>query len=147
MNRASVAAAFALLVATSACTHANFRSTNAPPRDLSERSPESVEMYTASVPERPFVEVGLIETQTAGFFWNQDPFEKLRQTAAEAGCDAVVLLGTNDLLIQDHHYLSNLKGFRGTCIVWRDSGFSAQSRRAAPMSRPGALDESPMNGE
>lgn len=147
MNRSSVAAAVALLVATSACTHANFRSTNAPPRDLTERSPESVEMYTASIPERPFVEVGMIETQTAGFFWNQDPFEKLRQTAAEAGCDAVVLLGTNDLLIQDRHSLSNLKGFRGTCIVWRDGGLSAQAGRAAPRNRQAALADSPLDGE
>lgn len=58
-----------------------------------------------------------------------------REEAARRGCDGLVLLGSNDG-VQLHGnsgkygggtYGRTLKGYRGTCVVWKDDASTASS--------------------
>jgi hypothetical protein len=53
--------AFGFLIACG--INAEFIPLNSPPRALTPRAPDQVEMFSAAMPSRPFVEVGTIEVQ------------------------------------------------------------------------------------
>jgi hypothetical protein len=130
------------LLALGACAPSiEYVATNRPAHALAPRPPESVEVYTASVPDRPFQEIGLIEIQQARAFATGDsPGEQiwaLRVEAGRRGCEAVILTGPNDALVgyssrtaavgregavvTASSHQETLKGYRATCIIYRDA--------------------------
>jgi hypothetical protein len=96
-----------------ACVTATFTPTNASPRQLTPRPVEQVEVFTATRPEKPFVEVGVITGEAmqndkgAQLASVSYVLERVREEAAKAGCDGVILQpgGTGT--------------YQGTCIVYK----------------------------
>jgi hypothetical protein len=125
-----IAVALLMSVVGAGCMHVSTREINPAPHPLLARPPQTVEVITMGPPARPFVEVALIETQRRSVF-NGDTFAALREAAAERGCDAVVVLGSNDRVIGDRHVTGTQEGYRGTCIAWLD-GAPGPSASAAP---------------
>ncbi|MDC0712364.1 hypothetical protein POL68_28130 [Stigmatella sp. ncwal1] len=129
-----------LLLAAALCgcgTRIAYIPTNAPPRAMQAHSPDSVQIFTTQQPERPYVEVGLIEAQQESHSVDTEEtvFTRLREEAAHRGCDGLVLLGSNDsvqIIGSGSQFGGNtsgrtLKGYRGTCIVWKEDGKSESS--------------------
>lgn len=133
---------FLLAAALLGCgTHIAYMPTNTPPRMLKPRGVDSVQVFTTRPPERPYVEVGIIETQQESIYSTDDAtavFSQLRDEAARQGCDGLVLLGSNDRMelqgTSSHFggttYSHTLKGYRGTCIVWKEDSPGATSTGA-----------------
>ncbi len=115
-------------LSTAGCgTRLAYMPLNSPPRAMQPRTPESVVMFTSSKPDRPYIEVGVIEAQQESQYSvdeSEDVFLKMRRHAAERGCDGLILLGGNDRVEgqQTGHWGSTytLTGYRATCIVYRD---------------------------
>ena len=89
------------------------------------RTSASVGVYTTGAPTQPFIEVGLVEAQQESAMSNDrqpQVLEKLRQRAAEVGCDGIVLLGSNDSVTgsisRGYGWTTTLQGYRATCIVF-----------------------------
>jgi hypothetical protein len=100
-----------------------YTASNAPPHAMTARTPESVEVF-AQAPQREHVEVGSYATSPS----NADKtavMRHLRAEAADKGCDALVVSGTNEA------------GYKATCIVYRDSG---------PGPAPKAMTEAAQHG-
>jgi hypothetical protein len=115
---------------------------NSPPHPLTPRPPESVELFTTSPPQRPFVEVGAIESQQQSM--SQDGvdviYAKMRAEAGKRGCDALVIVGSNDAT-QVSGSMSHgsgsvgsrtLKGYRATCVVFTDAPDTSAAAAPAP---------------
>jgi hypothetical protein len=125
-----------LMLSLAGCgTRVDYMRTNSPPRELSARNPSEVEVFTSGRPERPFVEVGIIESQQQSMYSTDQPakvFESLREEAARQGCDAIILLGSNDAFqAQTGQYGGSgktLKGYRATCAVYKDPGPAEKAR-------------------
>jgi hypothetical protein len=108
---------------------------NDSPRAMQRRLPSTVELFTTRVPDRPYVEVAMIETRQGHMTGetSEDVFDMLRGQAAEMGCDGVVLLGANDAVESDptssgpRTRVRTLHGYRGTCIMWRDADPAAKA--------------------
>jgi hypothetical protein len=112
--------AIVFVLASTACTHVRFSETNAPPRALAARPRASVEIFTLGPPQRPFKEIGMIESQT-DIIPGQNPLDALREEAALHGCDGLVVTGSNDATGSDPTFGTYvLKGYRGTCVVWTE---------------------------
>jgi hypothetical protein len=115
--------AFALILGLTACgTSIRQIHTNAPPRPLAPRPVETVEVFTATVPQRPFVEVAYFEAQQESQISlddSGDVFMKLRAQAAQVGCDGLIINGANDRVVGDRKHVDTLHGYAGTCIVYR----------------------------
>jgi hypothetical protein len=112
---------------------------NQPPRQLFKKTPESVEVYTSSPPARPHVDLAILEVvEQAGSseFDTGEMLAKLRQLAADHGCDAIHVSGTLnrgpgvDALLTD--YPASREGLAATCIVYTDV-----TPVVNPGSRPG----------
>lgn len=115
-------------VALTACgTSVEYVPLNASPRPLTARSPQSVAIYMTSVPDRPYVEIGTIESQQREYSFDGagDIYEKMREEAGRQGCDGLVILGANDATVVSGHANSigskSLKGYRASCIVYTDT--------------------------
>lgn len=94
---------------------------NASPRALAPLEPDSVEMFTSSLPNRPYVEVALLEVQQTGaasFDSSSDVLIKLRRVAAKHGCEGVILNGSANSTLGNAQNVQTLVGYRGTCIVF-----------------------------
>ncbi len=100
-------------------------------------------MYTASRPERPFVEVGLIEAQQNTIYGDGavTVLEKLRAHAAEQGCDAIIVTGSNDAVVGGGggnaagSWIATLHGYRASCIMYRDWQWIRPGASAPVVSR------------
>lgn len=126
MNRIGLVAGLAL-VFLGCGTRIHYMSLNASPRTLSPRSPDSVEVFTSGKPDRSFAEVGMIEAQQQSGWSVDQPtaiLQKLRQKAADVGCDGIIVLGSNDAVVgssgQYGGSVATLRGYRATCIVYKD---------------------------
>jgi hypothetical protein len=117
--------------------------TNPSPRPLRGRSASSVEVFSASQPERLFVEIGIIEARQSTMYSNDDLpeiIQEMRARAGEMGCDAVILTGGADRVVgttgtnKTAGSVRSLTGYRGTCIVYRDEG------KAPPTASAGAAE-------
>jgi hypothetical protein len=122
---------------------------------MQRRLPSTVEMFTTRVPDRPYVEVAMIETRQGHMSGEtqEDVFGMLRGQAAEMGCDGVVLLGANDAVVSNSTTsggtypvttvrVRTLHGYRGTCIMWRDADVTQKDApppdpRCSPPCGPG----------
>lgn len=105
-------------------TALNYIPTSEPPRPLYERSADKVEIFMTKAPSRPFVEIGMIESQQeeASLDNEQQVVAKMRQFAGKRGCDALVIFSSNDATVTSGgpNYTSSntLKGYRGSCLVY-----------------------------
>jgi hypothetical protein len=118
----------------SACgTTVSYIPTNRPPHAMTPRPVETVDVYSASAPSRPFTEVGMIDAQQSSRWSTHDRgevFAKLRQRAASLGCDGVIILGPNDEVVgsttttvtrrrvETSSDVGTLKGYHATCIMY-----------------------------
>ena len=141
-----VVVAFAM-VAAGCGTAIEYTELNTPPGPMSPRDPGSVEVFTTTTPPRPFVEVGMIESQQESGLSTDGMGEiiaQMREAAAERGCDALVISGSNDAVQgqanQDHGYVGTLKGYRGACVVYTGEAAApaAPAAQAAAPAAPGA---------
>lgn len=106
-----------------------FVPTNPPPRQLVPRSPESVQTFDVRPPERPFVEIGMLEARRKSAYSSADMADivaAMRKEAGKKGCDALVITGTADEVMGSGSTfrgtgameVTTLKGYRGSCIVF-----------------------------
>jgi hypothetical protein len=127
-------AALVLASTAVACGYnTSFTPTNVPPHPLAARAEASVEMFTATAPKRPYVEVGLISSQHDGMYSLSSDDEVmlgLRKKAAQIGCDAVVVTAETGNLVgtvsSNTVNTRTLKSFRAVCAMYTDAS-SAQS--------------------
>lgn len=126
-------------------TRTSYTQLNAPPTAMNPRDPASVEVFTAARPERPYVEVGIIEAQQRSEFSADDMPEivaELRARAADEGCDAVFINSNNDAVVgstnEGSGSTSTLKGFRGACLVYKPDAPAAAPAAPAPAAAPAA---------
>lgn len=81
----------------------------------------------AARPTRPFVEILAFDAQQTGIFSFDNTsaavLEKLRAEAGNEGCDALVVLGPNDSVVDGaaKHSVQTLKGWNASCIVYTDA--------------------------
>jgi hypothetical protein len=121
---------------------------NAAPRALAARAPETVTVFTAAAPTRPFVEIALIQARRR---WGTTEsaaqiFDRVRVAAAQTGCDGLVLLGEANTTSgwiwpslgaygpETHGSIETFEGFRATCIAWRDEGEAPEAPPSGPPS-------------
>lgn len=99
---------------------------NPSPRAMKARALTEVEVFTSSKPTRPFTEVGMIESQQESMYSGDSPqqvFYRLRAEAAQRGCEALIVTsndGVHGDTWQHGGAVRTLKGYRGTCIVYKD---------------------------
>jgi hypothetical protein len=101
------------------------------------RTPDQIELFTAAAPSRAYRELGLIEGEGVG-----DPpqlvLAKMRRYAAELGCDALVVTGSNDRVVTTVRGFSDtLKGYRATCIAYGAQPDSVSPGAAVVGASPG----------
>jgi hypothetical protein len=102
----------------------------ASPRPLAPRTVESVEMFLSGPPQRPYVDLALLEgEQTSSFSMHETPqiLGAVRERAAQLGCDGIVFrgvtnrmpgLGDAETLINDEP--KERKGLVAVCIVYKE---------------------------
>lgn len=138
-------AVMAMAMAAAGCgTAIEYTELNTPPGPMRPRDAASVEVFTTTPPPRPFVEVGMIESQQESGLSTDGMGEiiaQMREVAAERGCDALVISGSNDAVEgqahHDHGYVGTLKGYRGACVVYTGEA-SAPAAPAAQAAAPAA---------
>jgi hypothetical protein len=119
----------ALALSAAACgTAVKTIEINPAPRAMGPRPPQTVEMFTSGPPQRPYVDVALLEAEEESSFSSDKTPEMLtalRERAAQMGCDAVVLggmtsrdpnLGDAETWLSDD--VRGRKGVYATCIVY-----------------------------
>lgn len=118
-----------LLLAAVAChTTTQFVPTNTAPRPMHARAPQTVQVISSGAPDRPFVEVGIIESQQSSRYSvdeMSDIIASMRSKAARIGCDALLIQGQNDTeagtsrgLFKGTTDTHTLKGYRGLCLMY-----------------------------
>jgi len=102
---------------------------NNPPHPFRPRPPETVGMFSSAPPTRPHVDVALIESDEESensFASTAALLAKMRERAAELGCDALVIgheYSNQDVLLSSLTGKSHqARGFSGTCIMYTDAG-------------------------
>ncbi len=83
------------------------------------RDPEDIEVYTASRPDRPIVDVSLLEARDGLLRGGTEALiEALRKHAARHGCDGIVVHGvaTDDVLTDGG--IVRTKNATATCFVY-----------------------------
>ncbi len=120
---------FPMLLVTACGTTTRFAATNPSPRPLIARPAETVTVFATGLPNRPFVEVGLIQgRQSSEFSGDEMPeiIAEMRSEAGRRGCDGLVINGASDSSSSSttvsHHAVTSssktLEGFWGACIVF-----------------------------
>ena len=120
---------FAVLLLTACGTTTRFAPTNPSPRPLVARPATSVTVFATGLPDRPFVEVGILQARQSSELSVDDMPEIIAEMRAEAGrrgCDGLVINGTSDTTSTTTTVVpdavtsssSTLEGFWGACIVF-----------------------------
>ncbi len=101
---------------TLACAPAiEYTPLNASRPAMAPRSPESVEVLTSGAPSRPHVDVALIQVEDPPLGVDTSTLlQLLRERAARAGCDALVI--TNVLALEQDR-----RAIYGTCVRYEAS--------------------------
>jgi hypothetical protein len=103
-------------------TSLNYISTNERPHTLYVRRPEQVEIFMTGKPDRPFVEIGMIESLQEKYSQDdsREIIAKMRAFAGTRGCDALTIFSGNDAVTGDggRSPVTTLKGYRGACLVY-----------------------------
>lgn len=117
-------------------TALNYIPTTDPPRPLYVKSADKVDIFMTKAPSRPFIEIGMIESQqqSASLDDERQVVAKMRHFAGERGCDALVIFSGNDATVtsggKDYTTSTTLKGYRGSCLVY--TGAEPNAAAAAP---------------
>ncbi len=139
----------AALLTLAACgTTTRFAPLNTSPHQLRPRSALSVEIYSTSVPARPYTEIGLIQgTQSSEYSFHDMPeiIATMRSRAGQIGCDALILNGPNTKsttsmlgAANGHFHERTLQGYWGTCVAFlpepelASAPFPSQDEAAPP---------------
>jgi hypothetical protein len=106
-------------------TNLEFIRLNPPPKQLVRRSGNEVQMFVSGRPSRPFVEIGVIESQQQVYSRDNatDIFALMREEAGHQGCEALIINGSNDAIFvggggTQPVSSTTLKGYKATCIVY-----------------------------
>ncbi len=109
--------------------HVSFIKTNASPQAMQPRSKDSVQVFVTTLPERRYLELGIIEAKPRALAPNGDTesFEKLHEESARRGCDGLIVLGSNEAVEttytpQGQTTALTRRGYRGMCIAWKQEG-------------------------
>lgn len=107
-----------LLLTTAACTPEVRTTLLGVPRNTEARSDERIELYSASVPQCPFDEIGVVSVLTAPAirFSRGDAVTALQRKAWQIGGDALIGFA-------EYHEPTTAgarTGYRGTAIRFRD---------------------------
>jgi hypothetical protein len=120
-----------------------YTATNRPPRQRVPRPPHTVEIFTSSMPEQPFVEIGILQSTEDHPDVADMPeiIHSMRDRAAQAGCDAVIINGANNSTVGSGYAVGSGKnvqayassgtkrGYWGACIMYRDAPPSSSAAR------------------
>jgi hypothetical protein len=104
---------------------------NSPPKQVSPRTTDGVELFTSGRPNVPYTEVSLISSQQDSEFSTDGTPEiihKMREEAAKEGCDALIITMPNDNVVGTtgggsvgvYGQVNTMKGFHGTCVVYKN---------------------------
>lgn len=110
---------------------------NAPPRALKPRPAHSVAVFVTTRPDRPYVEVAILEAEegTKGPKGGPGLVRMLREKAATVGCDGIMLAGWGSRIkVQGNTYdvsFFTRSTVRCTCIVYRPGGGVLPTRPAS----------------
>jgi len=126
------------LVLAGCATFVEATALNPPPRALTPRPPESVEIFASSPPARPYVDVASLDVHQTEYSAGGEALmlETLRARAGEMGCDALFITGTSrhegdpDLFFLD----PDSRSVHATCIVYPDPAAPAS---VTASGRPG----------
>jgi len=134
-----------LSLALCACgTSLSYIPTSDAPRKQRARSADQVEIFMTGAPERPYVEVGMIESQQEKMSLDdeQDVIAKMRAYAGEQGCDALAIFSGNDATVShggsNVNNVTTLKGYRGSCLVYTGQPAAAPFPAPTPFATPAA---------
>jgi hypothetical protein len=114
------------LVMLGGCLHTtvNFVPVNSPPAPTRERASQEVDVFSSGPPQRPHLDVGIIEAIAAS---GLESFESLvalaRDEAARRGCDALVL---NPVAFTGED--SHRRVVSGTCVLFLPAAAAPQRR-------------------
>jgi hypothetical protein len=107
MKRVIVPFLFGLL--TGCGTYIDYMSINAPPKVMSPRPKDQVQVFKSAKPPRPFVEVGVLKVGMASGFSGADELQILDDARAEAG-----RRGCDGLMVTDSRKMASGTGYHGT---------------------------------
>jgi hypothetical protein len=124
-----------------------FHPTNPSPRILVPRAVDQVQVFSTGFPTRPFVEVGTLNSAEVTDFLGS-PMEKLRQKAAQVGCDGVVVSGHMQSSERSSSSLgisssSSASAVTGSCIVYTEPQQPPPPPSAPPPPPPPAQPQPP----
>jgi hypothetical protein len=110
------------------------------PVPLRSRPAAQVEVFMTKPPERPHVELGIVESQQEPGSTDDAPdvIAKMRALAGQHGCDALVIIGRNDATSETMlapgggSRVYTLSGYRASCIAY------LQAATPAPKTPPRA---------
>lgn len=124
-----------VLLGVAACGHySSFTPTHKPPHALSPRAPDTVEFFTATQPERPYVDIGVLASGHESSFSTSSELEvmnALRKQAADVGCDAVVVTDEHSRMFAMGNQAWSTKDFNAICAVYTDAGVKADAKSGA----------------
>jgi hypothetical protein len=121
---------------------------NPPPRPLVPRDPASVEVLASDAPMEPHVDVALLEVEQQEGLNRQGTdymIQRLREKAAELGCDAVFIKSSSEHDGHDSYFDPDAREMLASCIVFTPPNASAardaeiadtQRIRLAPPGEP-----------
>lgn len=102
-------------------THIRTVALNPPPRPMVPRPAEQVQVFATTNPQTPYVEVAIIEGEQQGIYSRDrmpEIISKMRQEAASAGCDGLILQGPTDRVVSTDEEIVTLEGFTGICVMF-----------------------------
>lgn len=106
-------------------TTTKYTPTNPSPVQMTPKPAEAVHVYTSSAPDRPFTEVGILQSrQSSTVSTHEMPeiIQEMRGEAGRIGCDAVIINGidskTTTHVRKEGQSTETLEGFWGACIVY-----------------------------
>lgn len=155
-----------------ACGHKlQYSALNPPPRPLSPRAPDSVEVFMSARPTRPFVDVGLfeIEQMTPGSGGTDAMIAKVRARAANLGCDALIIGEPSERVqsVTGQHFgtvqsqgpsygtyqgmssssVNVVRGHRAVCAVYTDAPATTQVSGAVRLGQSTPASTTPHDPE
>jgi hypothetical protein len=112
-----------LLLAAAGCgTFVTATPLNPPPRPLTPRGFESIQVYSSAPPSRPYIDVALLEVEQTHDLNQQGTdlmIQRLREQAGTMGCDAVVIGGMRERGRETNAFDSGSTTLHATCIVYK----------------------------
>ncbi len=134
---------FPLLVGIVSCgTTVEYTETNAPPKVMTSRSPDQVEVFETRPPaDRTYQEVGHIEARQSSSYslhGQSGIIRELRTQAAEMGCEGIIITGSANTVSGSvsagSGSVSTLKGYSAICIMFTGAKAPTENAPAAAIT-------------